>query len=421
VIAKLPGAVEPDYWAVRGNHEDGWVNGAEDPVSGLIALLEEARSFGELAKQGWKPRRTILYSVWDGEEPFLLGSTEWAETHAKELQEHAAIYINTDGYGRGLLSVNASHSLEHLFNDVSQDISDPEAGMSVGKRLKLSQIARATSEDAKKELRQRADWRASAIGSGSDFTAFVDHLGIASVDVAFSGESPDGIYHSIYDDFYWYTHFADTDFVYGKALAQLVGTAVMRVADSEILPFEFTGQTDTLRTYLDELKKLLHDKQAKAREQNQEIEEGLFVAVNDPRRPRVPPRHEEVPPFLDFAPLENALETLNQSALAYKHGIDGWAGSSEEHLEKINSGLIQTERELLSPDGLPRRPWYRHLIYAPGVYTGYDCKTLPGVREAIEQKRYEEANQQIVETAKAMLREARVLDDATQILTHEAH
>jgi N-acetylated-alpha-linked acidic dipeptidase len=421
VIAKLPGAIEPEHWVIRGNHEDGWVNGAEDPVSGLIALLEEARSLGELVKQGWKPRRTILYCVWDGEEPFLLGSTEWAETHAQELQEHAAVYINTDGYGRGFLNLNGSHSLEHFFNDVSREIADPESGMSVGKRLLLSQIANSSTEDAKKELRQRGDWRAAAIGSGSDFTSFVDHLGIASADVAFSGESPDGIYHSIYDDYYWYTHFADTDFAYGKALAQLAGTAVMRIADSDILPFEFTGQTDTLRTYLDEVKKLLRDRQAKVKEQNQELEEGLFTAVNDPRRPRIAPKHQEVPPFLDFSPLENALETLIQSALRYKRGIDGWALSSAGDLEQINAAMIQTERQLLSADGLPRRPWYRHMIYAPGVYTGYECKTLPGVREAIEQKQYEEANQQISETAKALLREAQAIDSATQVLTHDKH
>ena len=416
VIAKLPGSVEADHWVIRGNHHDGWVNGAEDPVSGLVALLEEARSLGEVEKQGWKPRRTIIYCVWDGEEPFLLGSTEWAETHAKELQEHGAIYINTDGYGRGVLTVNGSHSLEHLFNDVSREIADPEANISIGRRLQLSQVASAASDDARKEARERADWREGAIGSGSDFTTFVDHLGIATADVAFAGESPDGIYHSIYDDFFWYTHFGDTDFVYGRALAQLAGTVVMRMADSEIMPFEFTQQADTVQKYVEELKKLLADRQAKIKEQNQELEEGLFTAVNDPRHLRVPPRRETVPPFLSFSPLENAVETLKQSAAAYKNAVENWAESSPEELQRINAALIGTERQLLSPGGLPRRPWYRHTIYAPGVYTGYDCKTIPGVREAIEQKRYDEANEQIADVAQALLREAQVLDTAAKLV-----
>ena len=420
VIAKLPGTAEPDHWIIRGNHHDGWVNGAEDPVSGLVALLEEARSLGELAKQGWKPRRTILYCVWDGEEPFLLGSTEWAETHAQELQEHGAVYINTDGYGRGILTVNGSHSLEHVFNDVSREIADPEANMSIGRRVQLSQIASAPSDDAKKEVRDRADWREGAIGSGSDFTTFVDHLGIATADVAFTGESPDGIYHSIYDDFYWYTQFADTDFVYGRALAQFAGTVVMRMADSEVMPFEFTQQAETYKKYLDELEELLRNRQDKVKEQNQELEEGLFKAMNDPEHPRVPPPHEEVPPFLNFAPLENAVETLERSAVGYKNAVNRWESGSPEELEKINAALIQTERQLLSPEGLPRRAWYRHTIYAPGVYTGYDCKAIPGVREGIEQKRYDEANEQIADVAKALLREAQMLDTIARLVSASA-
>jgi N-acetylated-alpha-linked acidic dipeptidase len=416
VIATLPGAVEPEHWILRGNHQDAWVNGAEDPVSGLTALLEEARSLGELSKQGWKPSRTLVYCVWDGEEPFLLGSTEWAETHAEELQQHAVIYINTDSNARGFLTANGSHSLERLVNDVARDIADPEANMSVGRRLQLYRISTTGSSEVRKELWQRSDWRLGPLGSGSDFSPFIDHLGIATLDLAFTVESPDGIYHSAYDDLYWYTHFADRDFVYGRALAQLVGTAAMRMADSEILPLEFVAQADTFGNYLEELKRLLHGRQEGVRERNQEIEQGLFAAINDPQHPRVPPAREEVPPFLNFAPLENALETLSNSAKAYQDATTAWNGQPSLPFTQINTALIQTERQLLSPEGLPGRSWYRHLIYAPGVYTGYDSKTMPGVREGIEQKHYEEADRQIAAIANALSNEAQSIDRATKLL-----
>ena len=232
VIAKIPGSVAPDEWIVRGNHHDAWVNGAEDPLSAQVSLLEEARALTLLLKQGWKPRRTIIYCAWDGEEPMLLGSTEWAETHADELRQHAAVYINSDGNGRGFLNMGGSHSLEQFINGIARDIEDPESKMTVWQRAQLSKIAKAKSADdpnddateSRKELRERADLRIDALGSGTDYTAFLDHLGIATLDLGFGDEDEGGIYHSIYDDFYWYTHFSDTDFVYGRALAQTVGT-----------------------------------------------------------------------------------------------------------------------------------------------------------------------------------------------------
>ena len=267
VIAKIPGSVAPDEWIIRGNHHDAWVNGAEDPLSGQVSLLEEARSLGLLLKQGWKPRRTIIYTAWDGEEPMLLGSTEWAETHADELREHAAVYINSDGNDRGVLKMGGSHSLEQFVNGVARDIEDPETKMTVWQRAQLSKIAEAKSAEdpteLRKELRQRADLRIDALGSGTDFTAFLDHLGIATLDLGFSGEDQDGIYHSIYDDFYWYTHFSDTEFVYGRALAQTVGTSVMRLADAEVLPFDFVDFADTVGTvsytHLDVYKRQVED------------------------------------------------------------------------------------------------------------------------------------------------------------------
>jgi N-acetylated-alpha-linked acidic dipeptidase len=421
VIAKIPGSVAPDEWIVRGNHHDAWVNGAEDPVSGQSALLEEARALGELVKQGWKPRRTIIYAAWDGEEPMLLGSTEWVEAHADELKAHAAVYINTDGNDRGLLSMGGSHSLEQFINGVARDIDDPETHMTVWKREQLSRIAEAKGAEERQELRQRGDLRIHALGSGTDFTGFLDHLGIATLDLGFGGEDEQGIYHSIYDDFYWYTHFSDKDFVYGRALAQTVGTSVMRLADAEVLPFDFVDFADTVDTYRKNLEKLLATKQEEIRERNQELEDGVFTAINDPRRPTVAPPKEEVPPHLNFAPLENAVDFLTRSAkryqkaLAQKQSALGDEGMVEK-LADLNRELIESERMLTNSNGLPRRPWYQHLLYAPGVYSGYGVKTVPGVREGIEQKRYGEADAEIVRVSRALEDEATLIEGAAREL-----
>jgi len=425
VIAKIPGTVAPDEWIIRGNHHDAWVNGAEDPISAQVSLLEEARALGLLLKQGWKPRRTIIYCAWDGEEPMLLGSTEWVETHADELREHAAVYINTDGNDRGVLNMNGSHSLEQFINGVARDIEDPETKTSVWQRAQLNKIAEAKSaehpEKLRKELRERADLRIEALGSGTDFTAFLDHVGIATLDLAYGGEDEQGIYHSIYDDFYWYTHFSDTDFVYGRALAQTVGTSVMRLADAEVLPFDFVNFADTVDMYRKNLEKLLADKQEEIRERNQELDEGLFKATFDPRRPTVAPVREEVPPHLNFAPMQNAVDSLTRSAKHYRQAQSQKQASLEDDavaakLGALNRELIETERRLTNADGLPRRPWNKHLLYAPGVYTGYGVKTVPGVREGIEQKRYAEAEQEIVRVAKALEDEAALIESAAREL-----
>ena len=275
VIARIPGAQFPDQWVIRGNHHDAWVNGAEDPTSGQVALLEEARAIGEIMKQGWKPRRTLIYCSWDAEEPMLLGSTEWVEQHDKELAQHAVAYINSDGNGRGYLDVQGSHTLENLVNDVARDIQDPETRLPVWRRLQLKQIENSKGEDDRMEARDRTDVRIDALGSGSDYTAFIDHLGIASLNMGYGGEGDAGIYHSAYDDFYWYTHFSDTDFVYGRALAQTGGTAVMRLAGADLLPFEFTDLADTIHLYQRQLKKLAGDERAEIIERNKELEEGL--------------------------------------------------------------------------------------------------------------------------------------------------
>ena len=417
VIAKIPGAENPDQWIVRGNHHDGWVNGAADPISGQVALLEEARALGELLKQGWKPKRTIIYCAWDGEEPMLLGSTEWAEYHGDELKQHAAIYINTDGNGRGYLFAEGSHSLEKFVNTVSHDITDPEKNISVWKRDQAAALTRGRPEE-RKEARTRADLRIGALGSGSDFSTFIDHLGIATLNIGYGGEDDDGIYHSIYDDFYWYTHFSDKEFVYGRALAQTVGTMVLRFADADVLPYEFGDFADTIHKYSDELKKLLKDKQEEIADRNRNLDDGVFIAVSDPRRPTVAPPREQVPPFLNFAPLDNAQAALDRAAEHYGRAMKSFASSaaSSQDFAALNANLLQVERRLTNTDGLPRRPWYKNLVYAPGFYTGYGAKTIPGVREGIEEKRYAEADKEISRVAQALTDYAAAVEAAAMEL-----
>lgn len=418
VIARIPGSVAPEQWIIRGNHHDAWVNGAQDPVSAQAALLEEARALGQLLKQGWKPARTILYCAWDGEEEGLLGSTEWAEEHAEELLRHAAVYINSDSNSRGFLGSSGSHTLEKFINGVARDIQDPETKLSVWKRMQLRQIERAASPEDRLEARGRPDLRIGALGSGSDYTVFLDHLGIASLNLGFGGEGDGGIYHSIYDDFYWYTHFDDPDFVYGRALAQTAGTAVMRLADAEILPLDFASLSDTVRRYVVELQKLLGNKQDEIRERNRQIEEGVFTATADPRKPFVPPAREAVPPYLSFAPLQNGAETLARSAEQYQAALarfwaKGDAARGGASLQALNAKLIESERKLTDPEGLPERPWFKHQIYAPGFYTGYGVKTIPAVREAIEQKRWKEADDRIIRVGRLLEAEAALIDTTT--------
>jgi N-acetylated-alpha-linked acidic dipeptidase len=415
VIARIPGSTFPDEWIIRGNHHDGWVNGAADPASGMSPELEEARALGELRKQGWSPKRTIVYAAWDGEEPALLGSTEWVEAHGDDLRQHAVAYINTDGSGRGFLRVDGSHSLERFVNGVAKAIGDPETGLSAWQRRQARVIASGTA-DERKDARERADLRIGALGSGSDYSPFIQHAGIASLNMSFTDEGEDGIYHSVYDDFYFYTHFLDTDFAYGRLLAQTVGTAVIRLADADVLPIEFTDLADTVDKYTRELHELLTRKQGDIRERNREIADGVFAAVNDPRHPLAPPRVEPVPPAINFAPLDNATIALQASALRYEKALDvargrltGTAGA----LRTLNARLRQAEAQLIDPAGLPAREWYKHLLYAPGLYTGYSVKTIPGVREGIEQGHYEEAEGEIVRVARALTRLCALVDSAS--------
>jgi N-acetylated-alpha-linked acidic dipeptidase len=428
VITRIPGSQFPDQYIVRGNHHDGWVNGAEDPISGQVAEMEELHAYAQLLKQGWKPKRTIIYGSWDGEEPGLLGSTEWAETHGDELQRKAVMYVNTDGNGRGYLQMSGSHTLERFINGVARDITDPEKNMPVWKRLQLRRIGSVrdvqaepddsgqTPADQRKEARNRPDLRIGALGSGSDYTPFLQHLGIASLNLGYGGEDGGGIYHSIYDDFYWYTHFSDTEFVYGRALAQTVGTAVMRMADADLLPFEFSDFADTMALYLKQLKKLASDQREQTAERKQELEERVFDANSDPRHPMLAPKAWPDAPELDFSAMDSAVQQLTEAAQHYRRAAARNQNPSAATLDQVNGLLIQSERKLITDDGLPGRPWYRHQVYAPGFYTGYGVKTVPAVREAIEQRQYPLAQQSITKVAAIFTAEAQLIQQAAAAL-----
>jgi len=422
VVARIPGSTYPDEWVIRGNHHDAWVNGADDPVSGASAVLEEGRALGELLKQGWKPKRTIIYCVWDGEEPGLLGSTEWVETHLQELRQHAVMYVNSDSNGRGYWRASGDHRLERFINDVGRDIQDPEKPqLTVWQRARLQRIARASGAEDRGDLRRASEIRIGALGDGSDYAPFLDHAGVAALNLGFGGEGGGGVYHSIYDDFYWYTHFADTKFVYGRALAQLAGTAVMRMADADLIPLSFGDSADTIARYVKEIETLLKTEQDKQKEVNQELEEGVFEATSDPEHPTVAPKREELPPFINFAPLENGSAAMKRSSDHFERVLakaqeHGGAAYSSGALQKLNRKLIEAERAFLDENGLPARPWFKNQIYAPGAYTGYGVKTIPAVRESIEQKQWSQAEQGTQTVGRVLQNEADMIEDAAKQL-----
>jgi N-acetylated-alpha-linked acidic dipeptidase len=421
VIARIPGSTAPEEWVIRGNHYDAWVNGAEDPVSGLVAELEEARALGELLRQGWRPKRTIIYCAWDGEEPGLLGSTEWVEEHADQIRQHAVAYINSDSNSRGYLDAAGSHSLQTFINQVAKEVLDPEKGISVWRRDQLRRIYQASSAEERARLRDSSTWSIGALGSGSDYTAFLDFAGVASLNLGYSGESRGGSYHSIYDDFYWYTHFGDPDYVYGRALAQTLGTAVMRLADADLLPFNFSDLAETVRGYVSEIERFADQQASQIRERNREIAEGVFSAIADPTQVSVPPPTEPVPPHLNFAPLENAVDALERSSQDYQRVFaaaeqNGGRDLARASLRQVNQDLMHGERALTDPHGLPGRPWFKHQLYAPGLYTGYGVKTIPAVREAIEERQWAQATQSISVVAGVLQNEAATIERAAKDL-----
>jgi N-acetylated-alpha-linked acidic dipeptidase len=398
VIARLPGSQWPDEWVIRGNHHDGWVNGAGDPLSGMSAMLEEARGVSELVKTGWKPKRTMIYCAWDGEEPGLLGSTEWVEYHGDELRQKAVVYINSDGNGRGFFGAEGSHALEPFMNEVARDVADPETGISIGERMHSRELVNAADGNRlKKDLFQKKTFSIGALGSGSDFSPFLQHTGIPSFNLGFGGEDPGGEYHSIYDSYDDYRRFKDPGFQYGVALAKAAGRTSLRMADASLLPFDFRSLYKTVSGYATELTGLLDQMRESTALSNQLIREQHYSYAGDPTVTLLPPPVKEEVPYLDFSPLQNALRNLEKATdhLADTLGKRNLTNPTANVPDAVNQALYRAEQQLLSNKGLPRRDWYRHAIYAPGFYTGYGVKTLPGIREAMEQRNWKEAQEQI--------------------------
>jgi N-acetylated-alpha-linked acidic dipeptidase len=421
VIGTLHGSDDAGEWVIRGNHHDAWVNGASDPLSGQSAMLEEARVLGDLHKQGWTPKRTIIYCAWDGEEPGLLGSTEWVETHVDELKKHAVMYVNSDGYDRGQFGVGGTQDLQAMISGVAKDVEDPETHMTVFQRAHLGAIAEAKNAEERTEIRKRGDLQLDALGDGSDFTAFQDFAGISTMDLGFGGEEDGDQYHSIYDDFYWFTHYSDTDFSYGRTLAQTAGSAVMRVADADLIPLDYGPQATAIAKYETELEKLLKDKQEEIAERNLEIQEGVFAATADPHKTSVPPPVETVPPYMNFTPMKNAIDKLNKSADRYskalaKYQAEGSPAVSAQALATVNADLLSISRLYLSEKGLPERPWFKNQIYAPGAYTGYGAKPVAAVREYMDEKKWKEAEAQVPSVAQVIENAAAGIDKAASDL-----
>src|SRR5579883_56879 len=354
VIATIPGSEEPDRWVLAGNHHDAWVNGADDPVSGSAALLETARSLAALKKQGWQPRRTIKICFWDGEEFGLLGSTEWAEKHQSELREKAVAYLNSDSTAKGWIHISGSHTLESFAAEVASSIQQPGTNQTLLEAA-VHHPPSADTDDEPAAGKGEKPFSIGTLGAGSDYVAFLDFLGIASMNEGFGGQTKSGIYHSVYDSIYWYEHFSDGTFADGEALSRFTATALLRLANAPVLPFEFTRFATTVEGYVSEI-----DKEA---QQNN-------VRVN-------------------LSPLQHELDTLKENGTRFNNELE--AALSKDTLDatrlaKLNDTLLRTERVLTRSEGLPNRSWYKHQIYAPGFYTGYGVKTIPGVREAVDSR-----------------------------------
>lgn len=421
VVATIPGTGRADQWVLRGNHHDGWVNGTSDPISGQAALLEEARALGALYKEGWRPLRTLMFLSWDGEEEGLMGSTEWAEEHAEELQKHAVLYLNSDSNNRGYLSAGGSHILEKFMHEVASDVLDPETGLSVARRLLLQRIKAAASADDRDTLRAAPELRIEALGSGSDYSTFLQHLGVPCLNLGFGGEGDEAQYHSIYDDFHWFSHYADTSFEYGQTLARTSGLAMMRMAGSRSLPYDFENQAATFRRYAVELQKLLKSRQDEARERSKQLAEGLFAATTDPRDPLPVPRALDTPPDIDFKPLLDVTARLADAARGYSAALASAREAPAAELDLVASMVQGSEQRLLGKDGLPRRPWFKHLLYAPGFYTGYGVKTMPGIREALETRNWEEARREMDRVVEALDSEIQLVRQSSAELEAARH
>jgi N-acetylated-alpha-linked acidic dipeptidase len=427
VVAMMKGSELPDQWVLRGNHHDGWVFGASDPLSGHVAMMAEAKAIGQLVKSGWRPKRTLVYLSWDGEEPMLLGSTEWAETHGAELKKKGLVYINTDGNGRGFLRIEGSHSLEHYVGRVASDVVDPQTGVSVDARRRASAMAASGSAGASERAKEISkivadpakDYPLDPLGSGSDYSSFLQHLGLASLNVGYSGEgSGGGVYHSAYDTWEHHSKFVDPGFAYAGALAKTAGRLVLRMSEADLPVQRYADFANTVSSYLDEVKKLADKKRDEQIAEAKLFAANAFKLSDDPTLSSGPPTPLKVVPYFNFAPIENAVARVRASAKAYDAAL---AAKGAALPAATKSKLVElagrTEQALLMEPGLPGgRGWYKNMIYAPGRFTGYGAKTLPGVREAIEDERWADVDTYVAMIGKALAAYADRLDEGVALI-----
>ena len=356
VVARIDGNEEKDRWVVLGNHRDAWVFGAVDPNSGTTAMLEVGRGFGELLKQGWKPRRTIILCSWDAEEYGLIGSTEWAEEFANDLKEKAVAYLNLDAAVSGAnFGASSVPSLWKLLWAVMREVKDPKTGTTVYQQWG----------------KNGGQARIGALGSGSDYTPFLQHLGVPSTDMGFNGDY--GVYHSAYDSFYWMDHFGDPGFQYHVAVSQLWGTLAMRLAEADGLSFDYTDYARQVRDYFTEVMRL-----ARVRDLAATLDEKAMTAALD-----------------DFAKEAERVEKARQDAVR---------NSDRAKLVKINDALIKAERQFIDERGLRGRAWYKHTIYAPGFYTGYAAIPLTDFRQGIDDRNTANAKEGLEKIVEAVKR-----------------
>jgi N-acetylated-alpha-linked acidic dipeptidase len=411
VIATIKGKEYPDQWVIRGNHHDGWVFGAHDPLSGNVVMMEEAKAIGQLVKSGWKPKRTIIYASWDAEEPGLIGSTEWAEQHATELQKKAVAYVNSDSNERGFFEAEGSHSLQTLVNQVAADTPDPQKGVSIADRLRAKVAVEAASPMARDDVKQMAaatanggEFPLAPLGSGSDYTGFLQHLGVASLNIGFGGEGQmGGIYHSIYDSYDHFNRYGDPKYEYEVALAKAAGRIMLRLADGDAPPMRFEPVSAAVDQYLKEVKALVEKAKAGDEKLAKLLESKAYALSEDPTKPVAALVPETPVQALDFSPLDTSAKRLDAATKAFDAAYAAKVGQlSKAQQASLEATLAGMEQGLTSAEGLPGRPWFHHMLYAPGVLTGYGAKTLPGVREAIESRRWAEAQTYIGVTAKTL-------------------
>ena len=420
-VGRMKGSVYPDEWIMRGNHHDGWGHGASDPISGMVSLMEEARAIGELTKTGWRPKRTLIYAGWDAEEPGLLGSTEWVEYNLNDIREKMVVYINTDGTGVGYLSMGGSHSLEKFVNEVIRDVDDPVHDVSLDNRLRSRMRVREYNSGTFGEGREseRQDLRMYAMGAGSDYTAFLHHAGVPALNMAFGGESGGGSYHSLYDTYEHYKRFSDGKFIYGTTLSKVNGRLVLRLSEADILPFRFVNMVDNIGKFVEQNKKLSEDIRKSTKSLNDLLDNNDFAISSNPKKTYLPPKRLRQVPEFDFKPLDAALARLSTSAWKYEEALLKFQkGSlSPERKSKINALLRSVDQAFINSKGLPRRDWFKNMMYAPGYYTGYGVKTLPGIREGLEERKWNEVRLYIKEVSKALDRASENINSASRILS----